>query len=752
MKSRDLLEKVNDATVTPGFYAEKPIMGGRYIIKARAKEIEGMSPALLVSVHDPRNPHRGSGFLEREGMGGIASFRFIARPDGSMYSSSSGVDPRYQRQGIATEVYRFVRSLGNSIKPSSLQTDQGRAMWQAWQDRGIMETAQGVQLRGLGRFFQGRDLMAELVPERGTHSYALHPSNWERTFYSLTLKDPHKIRFYRPRDIDLPPGTLVADMFWANRFHRAKTDAERQHAVEQYRRSMVPVNQADISKYRMPELLIPPALDEEPAQDNKKQRDVFTAQDKQVLANFFRDRKYLQYRDHRYLIYDENGLTFQAHDLDDAERYARAIARRGLDQTVVVVDRDTKFPVVIFRGAEDMWLQTDPSSPRLNEWDKRTIIWSRDNPPPMQELFRRLIELVKDNDNTLTMQQLVDQFNEAYGLHYTLRDYKKFSMNNQYSQAAYSDAVGHAIRRGLFERWSKRYKKSINCNDPKGFSQKAHCAARRARQAGRKTKSSSITESQGQPRVYLDMDGVLADFFTEWAKLAGVESGSYRDIPPARVDPTLDKMVGTDFFRRLPKFATTDALIRMIVKNFGGYSICSSPLRGDHENSAKNKRLWIQQNLDPQPQAMEFTGRKEQHARQPDGTPNILIDDRGSNITKWEEAGGIGIKYQADEDGLDVIQKGLARADRIISGQEKLEPQKLQSRDRSQIMSTGDDLTPDSIHDLADQRGVAWDNDAKFMAQSQLLTGKRHLDDMTPMELARIRAWLKGLTPKKAGS
>src|SRR5210317_306223 len=27
--------------------------------------------------------------------------------------------------------------------------------------------------------------------------------------------------------------------------------------------------------------------------------------------------------------------------------------------------------------------------------------------------------------------------------------------------------------------WSEKYKKSINCNNPKGFSQKAHCAGRK---------------------------------------------------------------------------------------------------------------------------------------------------------------------------------------------------------------------------------------------------------------------------------
>lgn len=44
------------------------------------------------------------------------------------------------------------------------------------------------------------------------------------------------------------------------------------------------------------------------------------------------------------------------------------------------------------------------------------------------------------------------------------------------------------------EAWSKKYKKSIDCSSPKGFSQKAHCAGRKARQAGKKTKSTSINE------------------------------------------------------------------------------------------------------------------------------------------------------------------------------------------------------------------------------------------------------------------
>lgn len=45
----------------------------------------------------------------------------------------------------------------------------------------------------------------------------------------------------------------------------------------------------------------------------------------------------------------------------------------------------------------------------------------------------------------------------------------------------------------LLETWTKKYKKSINCSNPQGFSQRAHCAGRRKRQAGGTTKSKSVS-------------------------------------------------------------------------------------------------------------------------------------------------------------------------------------------------------------------------------------------------------------------
>ena len=44
----------------------------------------------------------------------------------------------------------------------------------------------------------------------------------------------------------------------------------------------------------------------------------------------------------------------------------------------------------------------------------------------------------------------------------------------------------------LTEKWTKKYKKSIDCSHPKGFSQKAHCAGRKKRKLGGKTKSKPV--------------------------------------------------------------------------------------------------------------------------------------------------------------------------------------------------------------------------------------------------------------------
>ncbi len=165
-----------------------------------------------------------------------------------------------------------------------------------------------------------------------------------------------------------------------------------------------------------------------------------------------------------------------------------------------------------------------------------------------------------------------------------------------------------------------------------------------------------------KPTVYLDMDGVLADFFGGVEKMYGVEHWKQltNDKTKDLKKEVIDRITGTDFFATLPKFSTADALIDMVKKFTGGtFSINTSPLRGDHENSAKYKKVWISNNIE-QPKEVVVTGRKESYAKdKASGTPNILIDDRPVNIQKWQSAGGYGILYQANRDPLSKVQKAL---------------------------------------------------------------------------------------------
>ena len=165
-----------------------------------------------------------------------------------------------------------------------------------------------------------------------------------------------------------------------------------------------------------------------------------------------------------------------------------------------------------------------------------------------------------------------------------------------------------------------------------------------------------------KPIVYLDMDGVLADFFGGVENLYGVShwkeltSDKTKDLKKE----VIDRITGTDFFATLPKFPTADSLIDMVKTFTGGkFSINTSPLRGDHENSGKYKKVWISNNIE-QPDDIIVTGRKESYAKDKGtGTPNILIDDRPVNIQKWQAAGGYGILYQANRDSLNKVKEGL---------------------------------------------------------------------------------------------
>ena len=157
------------------------------------------------------------------------------------------------------------------------------------------------------------------------------------------------------------------------------------------------------------------------------------------------------------------------------------------------------------------------------------------------------------------------------------------------------------------------------------------------------TNEVTAKELSSDTEIYVDMDGVLVDFFGEWTKMMGVSD--WKQIK--NVDAALQKIRDTeDFWINLKPTPNADKLLGIIKKIKGEYNILSAPMTGD-PRVEPSKREWIKKNLTAfPPKKVIITVDKQKYATQPDGTPNILIDDFGKNIAKWEASGGVGFKHK----------------------------------------------------------------------------------------------------------
>jgi len=285
----------------------------------------------------------------------------------------------------------------------------------------------------------------------------------------------------------------------------------------------------------------------------------------------------------------------------------------------------------------------------------------------LEQEGRTKIIMIAGDDRVMQFQKLLNQYNgkqtKAGNVEYTFDSIQVISAGQRDPDADDVTGVSASKARELAMKGQEHEFSKIVMGGDNGkvlYNKIQDRFGKEVDENNKKLYNEDMTDTK--PIVYLDMDGVLADFFGGVEFLYGVEHWKQltNDKTKDLKKEVIDRITGTDFFAVLPKFPTADSLIDMVKKFTGGnFSINTSPLRGDHENSAKYKKVWISNNIE-QPDEIIVTGRKETYAKNKGtGTPNILIDDRPVNIQKWQAAGGYGILYQANRDPLTKVQKGL---------------------------------------------------------------------------------------------
>jgi PAS domain-containing protein len=155
--------------------------------------------------------------------------------------------------------------------------------------------------------------------------------------------------------------------------------------------------------------------------------------------------------------------------------------------------------------------------------------------------------------------------------------------------------------------------------------------------------------------LYLDMDGVVADFNSYAEKILGK---SQQDEVWSEEEWSVLKQYQR-IYRDLPKTAYADQLVELCKKkceqqNWQFLFLTAVPKGNDIRWAFWDKVLWAQRYFPDTPVHFgPYSKNKYVHCESGD----ILIDDRTSNIQEWTEAGGRAILHRQFDFTINELEK-----------------------------------------------------------------------------------------------
>jgi hypothetical protein len=141
-------------------------------------------------------------------------------------------------------------------------------------------------------------------------------------------------------------------------------------------------------------------------------------------------------------------------------------------------------------------------------------------------------------------------------------------------------------------------------------------------------------------KIFVDMDGVLANF------VEGVESAKYLNGPfekQSDYDQRKVELSNAGLFFDLPPMNDMRTLVDYVKGTGIDWEILSCSGEQNRDKVAKDKFKWIRKHVDIDVLVTCTLKGKEKAVFARPGY--VLIDDKVSNITAWQDAGGIGIYH-----------------------------------------------------------------------------------------------------------
>jgi PAS domain-containing protein len=160
-----------------------------------------------------------------------------------------------------------------------------------------------------------------------------------------------------------------------------------------------------------------------------------------------------------------------------------------------------------------------------------------------------------------------------------------------------------------------------------------------------------------QVNIYLDMDGVLADFDQRFQSLSGMSPNEFESkYGIQEFWNFIDEKHKIAFWVGIPIMNGAQQLVNYVSKYH--YEVLTAP--SNEKQSILGKNLWIKKHIDlfgTKPK-VNFKKAKNKHLVKPTLTKgDILIDDRADTIDRWNAAGGTGILYKSSSQVINDMKK-----------------------------------------------------------------------------------------------